>query len=258
MSTLNAMANQADITDTWSELQPGIMHLHREIKNPNRSMNAIQIDLQKASVSFRASQKSDAALTPRQFADKVGAYIAINADFFDVNHGYLPLGPAVGQGVHWPRTPYFTNWFMMGCVDLDCTIQKYPGEVDPAWTNVIGGRDLIVTNGVPWTASDDKRCGSLCTIDAPRTVIGLDASRNILTLLVVDGYAEETGGLPVSAAAQILAELGVSEGLHLDGGGSSQLVIDGKLISKRPRTEPLERPVGNSFGILRGHPPRTP
>lgn len=242
---------QGSITDTWVELKPGISKLTRVQTSPSRRMHAVQINFNEANVSLRASNNNDAALTPKKFAQKIGAYIAINGDFFDPKHKFQPLGPAVGTGIHWPKTPFYQNWFIFACVgQSNCEIKKYPGAIDSAWNNVVGGRDQILKDGIPWTTADDKKCGQLCTSQDPRTVLGLNADGSVLTLLAVEGRQKDASGIPVSQAAKILAELGATDGLHLDGGGSTQLVIDGQLVTRRPETEPAERPVGNCLGIL--------
>ena len=43
---------------------------------------------------------------------------------------------------------------------------------------------------------------------------------------------------------------GAYQSFNLDGGGSSTLVIDGKLISARPDREPQQRRVANSILII--------
>lgn len=44
---------------------------------------------------------------------------------------------------------------------------------------------------------------------------------------------------------------GVDAAINLDGGGSSSLVVEGKVVSRRPSDEPMERPVANALSVLK-------
>jgi hypothetical protein len=59
----------------------------------------------------------------------------------------------------------------------------------------------------------------------PRAAIGLDDTR-----LLAPGEA----GLTLADLARLMAELGAREAINLDGGGSTSLVVDGRLVN-RPR-----------------------
>jgi Phosphodiester glycosidase len=61
---------------------------------------------------------------------------------------------------------------------------------------------------------------------SPRTEAGFDAARKTLTLLVVDGRRPDYSvGMSIKQAAQQLLQAGCSEGIDLDNGGSSTLMI---------------------------------
>jgi len=88
----------------------------------------------------------------------------------------------------------------------------------------------------------------------PRTALGLDRGRRTLVLAVVDGrqpgYSE---GMSERELAELMLELGCSDALNLDGGGSSVMVIrqaEGEhSIVNRPSDKRGPRPVPVFFGV---------
>jgi len=88
----------------------------------------------------------------------------------------------------------------------------------------------------------------------PRTALGVDGRGRYLTLAVVDGrrpgYSE---GLSERELAELMRELGCSDALNLDGGGSSVMVLrdrSGALrIANRPSDLSGPRPIPILFGV---------
>jgi exopolysaccharide biosynthesis protein len=68
----------------------------------------------------------------------------------------------------------------------------------------------------------------------PRAALGITAER--LIALVCDGRSEEDAGLTLAELATLMASLGCLRAINLDGGGSTSLVLDGRLVN-RPREE---------------------
>jgi hypothetical protein len=85
----------------------------------------------------------------------------------------------------------------------------------------------------------------------PRTMIGTDR-RGRLLLVEVDGrYAALSQGLSIPEAGQLMRSLGALEAMNLDGGGSSTMVADGKLVNT-PSDATGQRPVGDAVVVLPG------
>ncbi|HEX2043022.1 MAG TPA: phosphodiester glycosidase family protein [Acidimicrobiales bacterium] len=83
----------------------------------------------------------------------------------------------------------------------------------------------------------------------PRTMVGITAVGEVL-LVAVDGRRPgRSDGVPLAEAASILAELGATEGINLDGGGSTTFVVRGRLAN-RPSEPPGERPVPSALVVL--------
>ncbi|MNP25077.1 hypothetical protein D3C76_1178700 [compost metagenome] len=80
---------------------------------------------------------------------------------------------------------------------------------------------------------------------APRTVIG-NYKDDQLLILVVDGYNENGGsGATLQELQNKLQQMGVRDAYNLDGGGSSSLILNGRVVNK-PSDGSL-RPVPTHF-----------
>jgi hypothetical protein len=83
----------------------------------------------------------------------------------------------------------------------------------------------------------------------PRTMVGITAAGDVL-LVAVDGRQPgRSEGLALAEAAAVLAGLGATQGINLDGGGSTTFVVRGRL-SNRPSEPPGERPVPSALVVL--------
>ena len=80
----------------------------------------------------------------------------------------------------------------------------------------------------------------------PRTFAGID-HRGRTVLITVDGRGAEDLGLSVPEAADVARSLGLVDAINLDGGGSTTMVVDGRVIS-HPSDATGERPVGDAPG----------
>ncbi|MGL4980292.1 MAG: phosphodiester glycosidase family protein, partial [Fusobacteriaceae bacterium] len=63
------------------------------------------------------------------------------------------------------------------------------------------------------------------------------------------GENEKYVGASISEMAKIMRSLGVKKALNLDGGGSSEMVIEGEITGK-PSDETGERKVGDAIIFL--------
>jgi len=123
------------------------------------------------------------------------------------------------------------------------------------WPNVydaIGGYPLLL---------DERKdvvgeCAtSLCGRN-PRTAVGVTATGKVL-LVVVDGrQARWSVGATLHELAGIMRRLGAVDALNLDGGGSSTMVVRGKVVN-RP-SDGNERSIASALLILPGPDPDQP
>ncbi|GAA2153857.1 phosphodiester glycosidase family protein [Actinomadura napierensis] len=89
---------------------------------------------------------------------------------------------------------------------------------------------------------------------APRTAAGVSRDGRHFYLAVVDGRSETSGGLTVAELASLLARAGASDGVNLDGGGSSAFVARGPgepaATVRNVPSDGSERAVANGIGVF--------
>lgn len=81
----------------------------------------------------------------------------------------------------------------------------------------------------------------------PRTFAGEDAAGRTV-LVTVDGRQPDQLGLSIPEEAQVARALGMEEAMNLDGGGSTAMSVDGRLVT-HPSDASGERPVGDAIVI---------
>jgi hypothetical protein len=109
------------------------------------------------------------------------------------------------------------------------------GTAPDVWAkaaHVIGGAGLLMRNGVSiddWT-TEDLRPG-FATERHPRTIIGTDGSTAIW-LVTVDGRNPAISlGMTFAELQRLATRLRLTDALNLDGGGSTTMVVQGKVVN---------------------------
>ena len=114
---------------------------------------------------------------------------------------------------------------------------------------VVGGGPLLVEKGVVNVRSREESMASdIAYGRAPRTGVGVKADGTVL-LMVADGRSQYSAGMSLKEFATYLKRFGAVSAVNLDGGGSSEMVLDGKIMN-RP-SDGSERPVSIGLGIFR-------
>jgi exopolysaccharide biosynthesis protein len=116
--------------------------------------------------------------------------------------------------------------------------------------NIIGGGPQLIKNGrVEISNAAEKILASFVGDGHPRTAIAKLKSGQIL-LVTVDGRQPgESIGMSLTMLADLLIEFGAVEGINLDGGGSTTMVIRNKLVNK-PSDTTGERPVSDAILVF--------
>ncbi|MFO0841057.1 MAG: phosphodiester glycosidase family protein [Gemmataceae bacterium] len=97
--------------------------------------------------------------------------------------------------------------------------------------NAVGGFQVVLQRGRVMKTNDAVH---------PRTAAGVTADGGTLYLLVIDGRQKDySAGATTEEVGAWLKALGCSEGINLDGGGTTTLVVEGK--DGKPRV--LNRPI---------------
>jgi hypothetical protein len=91
-------------------------------------------------------------------------------------------------------------------------------------TQTLGGRPFIVSGGK--VLDTESALDHLVSLN-PRTAVGFDASKTKLVMLVVDGRSTISVGVVSKVLADIMINVGCTEAMNFDGGGSSTLYVNG-------------------------------
>jgi hypothetical protein len=122
-----------------------------------------------------------------------------------------------------------------------------------ALCTLVGGWPRLIVDGRSIADSVDRLEGTFPGFSVtrhPRTAVGFSRDSTKLYLVTVDGRRESSSGMSLAELARLLQSLGVYQGLNLDGGGSTTLVIRGALVN-HPSDSEGERPVGDALLIER-------
>ena len=116
----------------------------------------------------------------------------------------------------------------------------------------IGGGPVLVQNGLMAIANEQemKFAGRAIDDRHPRTAMGYTKDGWLLVLVAEGRHLGKAEGLTLKQTAQLLIDWGCVEGLNLDGGGSSSLLINGK-STIAPSDKEGERAVPGVFIIKR-------
>lgn len=105
---------------------------------------------------------------------------------------------------------------------------------------LLGGRDVLGLQSVRRAFGEARH---------PRTAIGWTADGSRFFMVVADGRQEHSDGLTLPELVAFMRRLGADEALNLDGGGSTALAVQGRLVN-RPSDDDGERPVGNVLALV--------
>ncbi|TDF97752.1 hypothetical protein E1757_13560 [Paenibacillus piri] len=182
---------------------------------------------------------------------RTGAVAGVNGGGFDdpegLGNGFAALGAIISGG-----DIVFT--------DQDGSIPQHIVGFTKDGTLVIGKynmfelRDMgiseaasfyprVIANGKPLPISDGSR--------APRTAVGQKEDGTVI-FIVVDGRQAHSVGATLKEIQDIFLEDGVVNAGFLDGGASSEMVVDGELITK-PSSRYGERRLPSAF-LVYDHP----
>ena len=110
------------------------------------------------------------------------------------------------------------------------------------------GPALVFDGQVRVTTNEEVFFGSAIPNTHPRTAAGIRGDGTLL-LVVVDGRQPVSRGVDLEQLAALMVELGAEEALNLDGGGSSSLYVNGRLLN-RPSGITTEREVMSAIGVF--------
>lgn len=125
-----------------------------------------------------------------------------------------------------------------------------PMEKPPVET--VGGAVHLLENGknvIDRQIKIERVDSSFVADRHPRTAVGFIPGKS-LWLVVVDGRQKSSAGMSLYELADFMAGYGVKEALNLDGGGSSTMIVNGRVVNT-PSDRTGIRPVSNALFIIR-------
>jgi hypothetical protein len=117
----------------------------------------------------------------------------------------------------------------------------------------VGGLPRIIRDG----KTSIEGGSGFASVRHPRTGAGFSQDGTRLFLFTVDGrQAGHSDGMTLYEMADFMLGLGVYQGINLDGGGSTTMVIGSKVVN-RPSDATGERPVANGLLVISKEPPNS-
>lgn len=224
------VAGGARAEDRWTDPYPGVRHLARADRyayddRPQYRLQALVVDLQHPQVRVVATPPEHAGGTVSQFADRLGADVAWNTNFFGSPQD--SCGLMMGEGQIWPRAYQDACHASVGFGDdgrAQVFVQPNPqGPPPEGWMRQVatGKPGPVLVGGEPQFRYG---CGAQCAYN-PRTGLGLSQDRRTLYVVVVDGRQDGSVGAGLDDLANLMRDLGAWDAVNLDGGGSSTLYV---------------------------------
>lgn len=162
-------------------------------------------------------------------AANAGAILAINGDYYGAQErGYVLLNGVLYRA----SAQSGTDALVIGADGNFRIINEGETSADTlvregAWQVLTFGPALI--NGGQVTVSSSDEVGRAMTSN-PRTAIGQISEGHYL-LVVSDGRTKESTGLSLRQLAELMQSLGAQIAYNLDGGGSSTMVFQGRVVN---------------------------
>jgi hypothetical protein len=209
--------------------------------------------------NYIAKTRETAGLTVTDFQKKYHVQVAINANNFSPQSYYLPAGTAMtisglsicqGQIVSTQDSAKDSEAMLFTTNNQAFFIpNNYPSTNTTGMYTAISGIYPVLLNGVVVGVKDEVE---------PRTAMGLSKDRSYLFILAIDGRQPGySNGAFDYETGFWLKLLGAFDGINMDGGGSTTLVVEsstgGAVRLNHPNAvadSGKERTVGSHFGIF--------
>ena len=239
-------------------------------------MNALRVDLTDPDIHFyttprisnyMAGVQETGGLTVSEFLGTNNLQAAINGNFFSPQQYYYPPGTpmvvyglAVSEGVvvSDQEGPSYSASVIFDATNNASIINtNWPATSTTGIFTAVTGTYPVLINGINVSSNYVNLPDTIHQLN-PRTAFGLSQDRRYLYLMTIDGrqpgYSD--GSYDYETAAWLLL-LGAHDGVNMDGGGSTTLVIQDTTgfpielnASSAVADSGKERTVGSHFGIF--------
>ncbi len=235
----------------WKNVNSGIDYVSLESAEPLQKVFALRIDTLNKNLSFyttarnrdykETSNETDRRTTV-DFLKENNLVVAINANFYKPFNAYTRthrgssdvIGLAVSDGIVVSKTQEgFPSFVITKDGRKEIRIVVPEESLDNVELAVSGSAILLKKGAIQ--VPDNKKDVH------PRTAVGISDDGQYIYFVVIDGRQDGYSiGATLKETAEWLKKVGASEGLNLDGGGSTTMVI--RTTDGSP--DVLNRPVG--------------
>lgn len=227
----------------WRAITEGVEY--RQIVRDGLDVHVTRIDLSNEELRLVTTLQSESGLTVSEYAQKTAAIVAINADYFDEKGE--PIGLSAGAcGVWAEPKPIRKQPVLMVGAGRAAIVPA--GEKPETWVSgAVAGWPLLISGCK--VIEDLPGSDFFTRAPHPRTAVALSEDRRTLYLVVADGRREGIPGPTLPELAVFLRdELQACEALNLDGGGSSAMWIEDRIVNQP--SDGVERKVGNHLALI--------
>lgn len=160
----------------------------------------------------------------------------------------IPVGRAVLSGHGRAGEFLRNNLRIRDTVKILLQLNPNVGKIFQA----IGGLPRIIRNGqnvVAQTYQQEGASSSFTYSRHPRTAIGFSRDSTKIYFITVDGRQASSVGMTLDELANFMLTLGIWHAVNLDGGGSTTMVVRGKVVNS-PSDATGERSVSNAILVV--------
>jgi len=165
----------------------------------------------------------------------------------------IPLDGFVISACGSAREWVLANLRVGSVVRLSSKLVPVESEMTESWKRasfiVGGGPQLIKDARVAITFEAEKIAPTFVSDRHPRTAIARLADGRVIVATVDGRQPGVSAGMSLPELADLLLEFSATEAINLDGGGSTTMVVNGKLANK-PSDQTGERPVSDAILML--------
>lgn len=125
--------------------------------------------------------------------------------------------------------------------------EVFEGGLEDAVSIIGAGPELLRNGKIHVTAEEEEFPDDIAVGKAPRTAMGLMSNGHIM-LAVIDGRQEHSRGTTLEETAALMKRFGAVDAINLDGGGSSEMVVNNAIVNKP--SDGGERPVASGVVVV--------
>ena len=185
------------------------------------------------------------------------AAAAVNGSYFDIDKGggvtYFEVNDSVIDRTRAPKNKWAKpNTLINGAIILDRNnnVLLQPVKPDRFYEKSKKEKAVLVSGPLLMLNSKEIKLPAVAFVTKrhPRTVLGI--TRKSLLFITIDGRSKEADGMSLTEVQKLIKDLGCTDAINLDGGGSTTMWIKNKGIVNYPSDAAGERPVSNVLFIL--------